>query len=58
MTTGKLVKWLKKEGDSFKPGDLMFEVETDKATVAFEVQEAGTLAKVLVRRCKSVPECC
>lgn len=35
-------------GDKFKPGDVLFEVETDKATVSFESQEAGTLAKILV----------
>jgi pyruvate dehydrogenase E2 component (dihydrolipoamide acetyltransferase) len=37
MQSGTLVKWLKQEGDVIKPGELMFEVETDKATLGYEV---------------------
>ena len=47
MTTGTIVKWLKKEGEKVKAGESMFEVETDKATVAFEVQDDVFLAKIL-----------
>eukprot|EP00360_Condylostoma_magnum_P001594 CAMPEP_0168317042 /NCGR_PEP_ID=MMETSP0210-20121227/22037_1 /TAXON_ID=40633 /ORGANISM="Condylostoma magnum, Strain COL2" /LENGTH=37 /DNA_ID= /DNA_START= /DNA_END= /DNA_ORIENTATION= len=37
MTQGTLVKWLKQEGDVVKPGEILFEVETDKATLGYEV---------------------
>lgn len=37
MTAGTIVKWLAKEGDTLKPGDTAFEVETDKATMGYEV---------------------
>ena len=37
MTEGRITEWLKKEGEEFAPGDLICEVETDKATVGFEV---------------------
>lgn len=47
MKEGKILKWLKKEGDQVEPGDVICEVETDKATVGFEVQEKGFLAKTL-----------
>ena len=47
MTTGTIVKWLKKEGEKVKAGENMFEVETDKATVAFEVQDDVFLAKII-----------
>ena len=47
MTTGIVVKWLKKEGEKVKAGENMFEVETDKATVAFEVQDDVYLAKII-----------
>jgi pyruvate dehydrogenase E2 component (dihydrolipoamide acetyltransferase) len=49
MTTGTIVKWLKKEGEKVKAGENMFEVETDKATVAFEVQDDVFLAKILAK---------
>lgn len=42
------MKWIKKEGDILEPGDVIVEVETDKATVGFEVQEPGFLAKILI----------
>jgi pyruvate dehydrogenase E2 component (dihydrolipoamide acetyltransferase) len=45
---GTIVKWLKKTGDKLIPGDVLFEVETDKATVGYEMQEEGYLANILV----------
>lgn len=48
MTSGNLIEWTAKEGDHLQPGDLIAEIETDKATVGFEVQEEGYLAKILV----------
>ncbi len=48
MTEGKLAKWSKKEGDKVKPGDVIAEIETDKATMEVEAVDEGTLAKILV----------
>ncbi|WP_119678395.1 pyruvate dehydrogenase complex E1 component subunit beta [Indioceanicola profundi] len=48
MTEGKLAKWLKKEGDEVKSGDVLAEIETDKATMEVEAVDEGTLAKILV----------
>jgi pyruvate dehydrogenase E1 component beta subunit len=48
MTEGKLAKWLKKEGDSVKSGDIIAEIETDKATMEFEAVDEGTIGKILV----------
>ncbi len=48
MTEGKLAKWLKKPGDAVKAGDILAEIETDKATMEFEAVDEGTLAKILV----------
>ena len=48
MTSGNLIEWTAKEGDHLQPGDLIAEIETDKATVGFEIQEEGYLAKILV----------
>ena len=48
MTEGKLAKWLKKPGDTVKAGDILAEIETDKATMEFEAVDEGTLAKILV----------
>jgi pyruvate dehydrogenase E1 component beta subunit len=48
MEEGKLAKWLKKEGDSVKPGDVLAEIETDKATMEVEAIDEGVLAKILV----------
>eukprot|EP00499_Haloplacidia_sp_CaronLabIsolate_P010349 CAMPEP_0196770918 /NCGR_PEP_ID=MMETSP1104-20130614/1403_1 /TAXON_ID=33652 /ORGANISM="Cafeteria sp., Strain Caron Lab Isolate" /LENGTH=506 /DNA_ID=CAMNT_0042141033 /DNA_START=40 /DNA_END=1560 /DNA_ORIENTATION=+ len=48
MEEGRIVKWHKKEGDSVQPGDLIAEVETDKATVDYEAQEEGFIARILV----------
>jgi pyruvate/2-oxoglutarate dehydrogenase complex dihydrolipoamide acyltransferase (E2) component len=43
-----LAKWRKKEGDAIKPGDILAEVETDKATVEWEATDEGFLAKILI----------
>ena len=48
MEQGKLAKWLKKEGDTVKPGDVLAEIETDKATMEVEAIDEGMLAKILV----------
>ncbi|WP_243368562.1 pyruvate dehydrogenase complex E1 component subunit beta [Microvirga solisilvae] len=48
MEQGKLAKWLKKEGDKVKPGDVLAEIETDKATMEVEAVDEGVLAKILV----------
>lgn len=44
---GNIAKWLKKEGDQIKPGDILASIETDKASVDFEMQEEGYIAKLL-----------
>jgi pyruvate dehydrogenase E2 component (dihydrolipoamide acetyltransferase) len=48
MEKGNLAKWLKKEGDKVKPGDVLAEIETDKATMEVEAVDEGTLAKIVV----------
>jgi pyruvate dehydrogenase E1 component beta subunit len=48
MEKGNLAKWLKKEGDSIKSGDVIAEIETDKATMEVEAVDEGTLGKILV----------
>jgi pyruvate dehydrogenase E1 component beta subunit len=48
MEQGKLAKWLKKEGDKVKSGDVLAEIETDKATMEVEAVDEGTLAKIVV----------
>src|SRR5438128_402852 len=48
MTEGKLTKWLKKEGDKVKAGQVLAEIETDKATMEVEAVDEGTLGKILV----------
>lgn len=48
MEEGKLAKWNVKEGDTVKPGDVLAEIETDKATMEFEAVDAGRVAKILV----------
>ena len=48
MEEGTLAKWLVKEGDSVKSGDLMAEIETDKATMEFEAVDEGVITKILV----------
>jgi pyruvate dehydrogenase E2 component (dihydrolipoamide acetyltransferase) len=48
MEKGNLAKWLKKEGDAVKTGDVIAEIETDKATMEYEAVDDGTLAKIVV----------
>lgn len=47
MTAGNIGTWQKKAGDTIAPGDVLVEIETDKAQMDFEFQEDGVLAKVL-----------
>src|SRR5919202_6484354 len=49
MEKGNLAKWLKKEGDKVASGDVIAEIETDKATMEVEAVDEGTLAKILVQ---------
>jgi len=49
MTEGKLARWLKNEGDAVKSGDVLAEIETDKATMEMEAVEEGTLGKILIQ---------
>ena len=48
MEKGNLAKWLKKEGDTIKSGDVLAEIETDKATMEVEAVDEGVLAKIVV----------
>ncbi|HUH48921.1 MAG TPA: biotin/lipoyl-containing protein, partial [Mycoplana sp.] len=48
MEEGNLAKWLVKEGDKVSPGDVIAEIETDKATMEVESVDEGTVAKILV----------
>lgn len=48
MTEGKLARWTKKEGDKVKAGDVIAEIETDKATMEVEAVDEGTIGKILV----------
>ncbi|WP_187336173.1 pyruvate dehydrogenase complex dihydrolipoamide acetyltransferase [Novosphingopyxis iocasae] len=48
MEEGTLAKWLVKEGDTVSSGDIMAEIETDKATMEFEAVDEGTIAKILI----------
>src|SRR3954469_17321552 len=47
MEKGNLSKWVKKEGDKVAPGDVLAEIETDKATMEVEAVDEGTLAKII-----------
>ena len=49
MTAGTIASWKKQEGEALKAGDILCEIETDKASVGFEVQDDGVLAKILVQ---------
>src|ERR1700754_5076642 len=49
MTEGTVVKWIKKEGDAVKSGEVIAEVETDKATMDLEAFDSGILRKILVQ---------
>src|SRR5271155_5004738 len=55
MTEGTLVKWIKKEGDPVKSGDVLAEVETDKATMDLEAFDSGILRKILISEGTKVP---
>src|SRR5437016_12710263 len=55
METGKLIKWIKKEGDRVNAGDILAEIETDKADVEMEAFGAGVLRKVLVPAGEKAP---
>ena len=48
MEKGNLAKWLKKEGEAVKTGDVIAEIETDKATMEFEAVDDGVMAKIVV----------
>lgn len=48
MTQGTIIQWVKKEGETIAPGDVLCEIQTDKAVMAFETEEEGVLAKILV----------
>ncbi len=49
MTEGTIVKWAKAEGESFSAGDVVCEVQTDKAVVAVEADDDGTVAKIFAQ---------
>ena len=55
MESGKVIKWLKKEGDRIQGGDILAEVETDKADVEMEAFGAGVLRKILVPAGEQAP---
>jgi len=55
MTEGTLVKWIKKEGDAVKSGEILAEVETDKATMDLEAFDSGILRKILIAEGTKVP---
>jgi pyruvate dehydrogenase E2 component (dihydrolipoamide acetyltransferase) len=55
MTDGTVIKWLKKEGDKIKAGDIVAEVETDKANMEMQSFESGTLAQIVVQEGGKVP---
>ena len=48
MTEGGIASWKKKEGEAFSAGDVLVEIETDKATIDVEAQDDGVLAKIIV----------
>jgi pyruvate dehydrogenase E1 component beta subunit len=48
MEEGKLARWLVKEGDEVKSGDILAEIETDKATMEFEAVDEGTIGKIVI----------
>src|ERR1039458_5245533 len=55
MTEGKVLKWLKKEGDAVSTGDSVVEIETDKVDMEVEAMGSGVLRKILVETGKVVP---
>ncbi|MGC2523044.1 MAG: biotin/lipoyl-containing protein, partial [Stellaceae bacterium] len=48
MTEGKIARWLKSEGDAVRSGDVLAEIETDKATMEVEAVDEGVLAKIVI----------
>ena len=55
MTDGKLLHWLKQEGDAVAAGEAIVEIETDKVNVEVEAESAGVLRRILVQEGESVP---
>jgi pyruvate dehydrogenase E2 component (dihydrolipoamide acetyltransferase) len=55
MEEGRIVAWLKQEGDRVEQGEIIMEVETDKATMEVESTESGVVKKILVPEGKTVP---
>jgi pyruvate dehydrogenase E2 component (dihydrolipoamide acetyltransferase) len=55
MTEGTIARWLKHSGDTVEKGDILLEIETDKATMELEAYESGVLEKILVDEGKTVP---
>ena len=54
MEEGKLAKWLVKEGDKVSAGDIIAEIETDKATMEFEAVDEGILAKITLTKARVI----
>src|SRR6266446_683540 len=55
MEEGTIARWLKSPGDEIKKGDILAEIETDKATMDLEAYESGTLQQILVQEGETVP---
>ncbi|HEY6004538.1 MAG TPA: biotin/lipoyl-containing protein, partial [Anaeromyxobacter sp.] len=55
MTEGKIAEWMKKEGDEVKAGDVVAQVETEKATLDVEAFESGVLLGIVVKAGESAP---
>ena len=55
MEEGVIVKWIKNEGDTVAQGDILCEVETDKATMEYESPREGTLLKIIAHEGASLP---
>src|SRR6056297_1702177 len=55
MTEGTIFNWIAEEGDQVELGDPLFEIETDKASLEVEAEEAGILAKILVQENETAP---
>lgn len=55
MDTGRIIKWLKKEGETVSPGDVIAEVETDKANMDMEAYDEGTLLKIIAKEGDRIP---
>src|SRR5438552_10758882 len=55
MTEGKVLGWLKKEGDAYRAGEELLEIETSKITNVFEAGEAGTLRRILAETGMTLP---